>query len=155
MESVKQINPKKFFRKASAKERLRALMVLAVILAFFGMAALIGKGVINPNHLFGPCGFKQQYQLPCPTCGMTTSAVAFAKGQIGQSFYIQPAGGLLYTILLLTAFLALLICLFGVYFRFLDRIFVEVKIKHVILSLIIIIAAGWMVTLARALAMKN
>jgi hypothetical protein len=50
--------------------------------------------------------------------------------------------------------LALLIAVFGVYSGFVSRFFAEVKIKHVILALIIIIAAGWAVTLARALAAK-
>jgi len=51
-----------------------------------------------------------------------------------------------------TAFLAFIIAVFGVYFGFLERFFTEVKIKHIVLALVIIIAAGWAVTLARALA---
>ena len=82
---------------------------------------------------------------------MTTSALAFAKGEIFESFYIQPTGALLCCILAVSAFLAFLIAVFGVYFGFLKRFFAEVKIKHIILALIIIIAAGWAVTLARAL----
>ena len=155
MELDKQINQKKIFRKASSGQRFRALMILLAILVFFGFLWLAAMDKINVGKLLGPCGFQQEYKLPCPTCGMTTSASAFAKGQIGQAFYIQPAGGLLFSILVITAFLALLIAVFGVYFRFLDRVFCEVKIKHVILVLIVVIAAGWIVTLARALAARN
>jgi len=42
-----------------------------------------------------------------------------------------------------------------VYFRFLERFFREVKVRYIILALIVIIAAGWAVTLARALAADN
>lgn len=155
MESEKQINQKKFFRKTMSNERFRAAMIFLAILAFFGVARLAAMEKVNIGKLVGPCGFQQRYHLPCPTCGMTTSAIAFAKGQIKQAFYVQPAGGLLYSILVITAFLALLIAVFGVYFRVLDRIFYEVRIKHIILALIVIVAAGWLVTLARALAARN
>jgi hypothetical protein len=98
---------------------------------------------------------KQRWGLPCPTCGMTTSALAFARGQILQSFYIQPAAAVLCGILLVVAFLAFFIAVFGVYFQFLRRFFVKVKTRYIILLLLIIIAAGWVVTLARALAERS
>lgn len=83
---------------------------------------------------------------------MTTSALTFVQGKIFESFYIQPTAALLCCIMVVVAFLAFLIAVFGVYFVFLRRFFTEVKIKHIILALIVIIAAGWAVTLARALA---
>ena len=49
-------------------------------------------------------------------------------------------------------FLAFLTTVFGVYFRFTERFFNDVKIRHIILAVIVILAAGWAVTLARALA---
>jgi len=82
---------------------------------------------------------------------MTTSALAFAQGRIFESFYIQPAAALLCSIMVVSAFLAFLVAVFGIYFRFVKRFFVEVKIRHIILALIVILAAGWAVTLARAL----
>ena len=85
---------------------------------------------------------------------MTTSVLAFAQGKIFESFYIQPAAALLCCVLAVSAFLAFLIAVFGVYFGFLKRFFAEVKVKHIILAMIIVIAAGWAVTLARALAAK-
>ncbi|MCX5635557.1 MAG: DUF2752 domain-containing protein, partial [Planctomycetota bacterium] len=105
--------------------------------------------------LVGPCGFKQQYNLPCPTCGMTHSAIAFAEGKIMESFYIQPAGALFCSVLAICAFLALLTGVFGVYFTYMDRVFREVRIGHVITALLIVTAAGWAVTIARAIAAKN
>jgi len=55
-------------------------------------------------------------------------------------------------VLVVVAFLALFTVVFGVYFRFIKRFFAEVKIRHLIVALLVIIAAGWAVTLARALA---
>ena len=81
---------------------------------------------------------------------MTASALAFAQGKILESFYTQPAAALLCCILVVVAFLAFLAAVFGVYLGFVKRFFIEVKIKHIILLLIIIVAAGWAVTLARA-----
>ena len=47
------------------------------------------------------------------------------------------------------------IAVFGKYFRFIDRLLYEIKVRYFILAVIIIIAAGWAVTLARALAASN
>jgi hypothetical protein len=58
-------------------------------------------------------------------------------------------------VLAVSAFLAFFVAVFGVYFDFLNRFFSKVKIKYIILALIIIVAAGWAITLARALAANN
>jgi len=81
---------------------------------------------------------------------MTTSAICFAKGQIFKSFYIQPAAGLFCTVFVISAVLAFLTAVFGIYFHFLDHL-KEIKVRYIILVLLIIIAAGWAVTLARAI----
>jgi len=44
---------------------------------------------------------------------------------------------------------------FGVYFGFLKRFIAEVKVRYIILALVIIFAASWAVTLARALVEKK
>jgi hypothetical protein len=105
--------------------------------------------------LFGPCGMKQRTGLPCPTCGMTTSVLAFARGDLITAFYVQPAGAFLNSLLIVGAFFAFLIAVFGVYFNALDRLFAEIRIRHVVVGLLIILAAGWAVTLARAVAAQT
>jgi hypothetical protein len=85
---------------------------------------------------------------------MTTSALAFARGDIFKSFYIQPAAALMCSLLLMAAFFAFLTAALGLHFQFLGRLHAELTAKHVILALMVVIAAGWMVTLARALAAK-
>ncbi|MHC4537769.1 MAG: DUF2752 domain-containing protein [Planctomycetota bacterium] len=129
-----------------------AAIVCLGIIVFFGSFALAGHYKIEMGRLLGYCGFKQRTGLPCPTCGMTTATLAFAQGRIFEAFYIQPACGLLGSLMVVAAFLAFIIAVFGVYFRFIERFFKEVKLRYMILALIIIIAAGWAVTLARALA---
>jgi hypothetical protein len=152
MQASQQLNKPEFFCRASLHQRIAATVVFLVIAASFGTAWLAATGKFDIGFWLGPCGFKQRTGLPCPTCGMTTSVLAFSQGRIFESFYIQPAAGLLCCVLVVIAFLALFTAVFGVYFRFIKRFFAEVKIRHLIVALLIIIAAGWAVTLARALA---
>jgi len=152
MQASQQSNKAKIFCRASFRQRLAAGLIFLAIAVLFGLFRLVVNGKVDMGRLLGPCGFKQNHALPCPTCGMTASALAFAEGKVFESFYIQPAGALLCCALAVSAFLAFPVAVFGIYFGFLERFFTEVKIKHIILALIIIIAAGWAVTLARALA---
>ena len=153
MQTSQHRNKPKISRRASSGQRLRAAFVFLVIAGLFGGLALAEHYRITLWPF--PCGFKQKYNLPCPACGMTTSAVAFAQGEILRAFYIQPAAGLLCCLLVVSAFLAFLIAVFGVYFVFLDRLFGEVKVRHIILAFTVIIAAGWAVALARALVANS
>jgi len=154
MQASQQLNKLKIISRASFHQRLVAGVVFLMVVALFGLFALAAAERIDIYRWLGPCGFKQKYGLPCPTCGVTTAALAFAQGKIFEAFYIQPAGTLLCCMLAVSAFLAFLAAVFGVYFEFLKRFFAEVKIRYIILALIIVIAAGWAVTLARALAAR-
>jgi len=150
MQINQRLSERKIFSRASRRQRAIAAVVFLTLAACFALLWLAGhyKFSLWPYS----CGFRQRYNLPCPTCSMTTSARAFAQGRILESFYIQPAAGLLCSMLAVSAFLAFFVAVFGVYFRFLERFFAQVKIKYIILALIVIIACGWAVTLARALA---
>lgn len=152
MQTSQQVNKLKVFGRATSRQRLTAAVVCLAAAAFFGSFWLVGHYEIDMTRWLGYCGFKQKYGLPCPTCGMTTAVLAFAQGRILEAFYIQPAAGLLCCALVAAAVLALLIAVFGVYFGFLESFFAEVKVRYIILALIVIIAAGWAVTLARAMA---
>jgi hypothetical protein len=155
MEPSQQLNKPGIFTRASRRQRVRAGIVLAVLAVLFGLIHLMATGRIDADRWLDPCGFKQRYGLPCPTCGMTTSVLAFARGRIFESFYIQPAAALACCIMVIAAFLALLTAAFGIYFRFLDSLFSQIRLKHLILALIILIAAAWAVTLSRAIIHKN
>ena len=155
MQISQQLNKPKFFYRASIGQRKVAAIVCMGIIVFFAVFALAGHYKIDMGRLLGYCGFKQRTGLPCPTCGMTTATLAFAQGRILEAFYIQPACGLLCCVIVLAAIMAFIIAVFGVYFRFIERFFKEVKIRYMILALIVIIIAGWAVTLARALVANN
>lgn len=155
MHASQQLNKPKFFYRASSGQRKVSTIVCLGIIVFFAVFALAGHYKIDMGRLLGYCGFKQRYGLPCPTCGMTTATLAFAQGRILEAFYIQPACGLLCCVIVLAAIMAFIIAVFGVYFRFVERFFEEVKIRYMILALIVIIIAGWAVTFARALVANN
>lgn len=142
-------------RRATPRERTIAGVIVLILVAGFAGLWLSQRVGFDFGVLFGPCGMKQRTGLPCPTCGMTTCVLAFARGEIGTAFYTQPAGGLLCSLLGVGAFFALLTGIFGVYFFFFDRLFAELKVKYVVAGLLVILAAGWAVTLARALAAQT
>jgi hypothetical protein len=152
MQTSQQQNKPKFFCRASFHQRLAAAIVCLAVVAFFGVFALAAHYKIDMGRWLGYCGFKQRTALPCPTCGMTTATLAFAQGKILEAFYIQPACGLLCCIAVIAGVLAFFTAVFGVYLGFIKRFFAEVKLRYIVLALLIILAAGWAVTLARALA---
>ncbi len=145
-------NKQNFFCRATNQQRIIAGAVFLGIATTFGLFALAANNKIDMGWWFPPCGFKQRTGYPCPTCGMITSLLAFSQGKVFEAFYIQPAGALLYSIAVVAAFLALFTAVFGVYFEFIRRFFAQVKIRYIIVALLVVVAAGWAVTLTRALA---
>jgi hypothetical protein len=139
-------------RRASAKERVVAALIAASIVAFFATLWSLQKVNFDFGLVFNPCGFRTNTGLPCPGCGMTTSVLAFARGRIWLSFYTQPASAFGCLMLVVIAVLASLIAVVGLYFKALDRFFEEVRPSHLAVGVLIVIAAGWAVTLARTLA---
>jgi hypothetical protein len=155
MDVRQQTNGDRRIRRASAGQRRIAALVAFGVFGLFGSLWLLQRIGFDFGVVFGPCGMKQRTGLPCPTCGMTTSVLAFARGDLLTSFYVQPAGAFLCTLLVVGAFFAFLVAVFGVYFSAFDRLFAEIRIKHVVVGLLIILAAGWAVTMARALAAQT
>ncbi len=155
MQTSQQPNAVEFYRRIAGKQRLLAGIICLAVIGFFGTLYLAGAGKINLSRWTGVCGFKQRFNLPCPSCSMTTSSIAFVQGRFAESFYTQPAAALLCVMLVISAILAFLTACFGVYFAFVDNFFSGRNIKYIILALLVIVAAGWAVTLARALAAKG
>jgi hypothetical protein len=154
MQLSQQLNETKFFIQATPKQRAVARLIFWVVFGLWVVLLLASKGKIDLGFWIGVCGFKQRYGLPCPTCGMTTAAMAFACGKIIESFYIQPAGALLCSVAAISGFLALFTMVFGVYFSFLKR-FAEIKVRYIIWTLVVIIIAGWIFMLLRTLVANN
>lgn len=143
-------NRQNIFTKASRANRLCATAIFLSISAFLTFLTLAAFNKIDIDPLLPPCGFQQNYNLPCPTCGMTTASLKFVKGQILQSFYTQPAGALLCIILTASALLAFITAAFGVYFTFIANLAEIIKTRYILLIGAIVILAAWAVTLARA-----
>jgi len=123
---------------------------VAALVALLALCRMLG---FNISRLFLPCGFQQRYHLPCPTCGWTTALKAFSQGHFIQAFCIQPAASLICLGLLVCAVTALYIALSGVYPVFVGALYREVKLKHALWALVIIVLAGWAVTFLRAWAL--
>jgi hypothetical protein len=132
-----------------------AAVITCGVLGLFASLWLLQRVGFDFGLLFPPCGLRMQTGLTCPTCGMTHAVLAFAQGHVLTAFYLQPAAGLLCSLLVVVSFFALPIAVSGVYFSFLDRLFAEVRMVHVVVGLLVILAAGWAVTLARALAAQT
>jgi hypothetical protein len=139
--------------RTSLRGRVRAAIVCLGICGLF-VALWFAAG-----HDFsltpGGCGFEQRYNLPCPTCGWTRSVYAFARGNLWKSFYLQPAAGFVCTVFVLVGVLSLISAVFGVYFEFFERLRREIRFRWWIVALVVIVVAGWLVTLARALAVNG
>lgn len=133
---------------------MATLVALSVVALFGGLWGLQRLG-FDFGLLFNPCGFKQRTGWPCPACGMTTSVLAFARGDVVVAFVTQPAAAFLCSVLMTIAFLAFLTGASGVYFTVFDRFFHEVKVRYLLMGLLVILIAGWAVTLARAAAAQG
>jgi hypothetical protein len=147
-----QISGREAVRRASPRERWIGGLIVSAVVVLFSSLWLLQRVGFDFGLLFAPCGMKQRTGLPCPTCGMTTCVLAFARGELRTAWYVQPAGAFLCTLMVVGAFFAFLVSVLGVYFTFLDRLWAEFKLKWLVAGLLVILAAGWAVTLARALA---
>jgi hypothetical protein len=155
MAENQQPTGQKIFAKTTRNGRVLAVWLFLAGLAIIIFLTLAGNGVVDISKYMYPCGMKVRYGLPCPTCGFTTSALAFFSGDVLGAFYIQPAGALLCLALVITVFLAFITAVFGVYFPFLKTLAGRVKPWQIIVAVVVILLAAWAVTLSRALAQRG
>jgi hypothetical protein len=151
MRPDKQRNPSQTALVLSSRQRLRAALAglaIAGLLAWLFLAQRLGCDV---GSMFGPCGFKQRYGLPCPTCGMTTAVLAFTRGEVAQAFEIQPAAALVCAALVASAGILLTVALQGRVAPPISRMLARMKVSRVLICIGLIGAVGWAVTLWRAL----
>ena len=143
------------FYPASFRQRIIAAIICLGVTVYFAGFAISAHYKVDFGRQLGHCGFKQRTNLPCPSCGMTTATLAFAQGRIWEAFNTQPAAGLLSSAAVAAAVMALFRAVSGRYPGWIKRFFEEVKVRYMILALVIILASGWAVTVARALATQN
>jgi hypothetical protein len=136
----------------SPAARLIAAAIFLGIVAVFVLLWLAEKGTIQPGYILGVCGFKQRSGLPCPGCGWTHAAQAFATGDVVRSFLIQPAAAVFCAAAILSAILALHTMIFGIHSRLRQVLFHGRFWKYVLIGSGVVILLGWLVTLAKTLA---
>jgi len=73
----------------------------AAVICIMAISLLIVAARLDPDPTgvnthtqlgIAPCGFLQRANIPCATCGMTTSFALAADGNLLGSFITQPAG---------------------------------------------------------------
>jgi len=153
MDSGQQPILPKLFSCASTRQRLIAGSIFLVIAGSFSLGWFMGRFHFSLYPY--PCGLKQRYNLPCPTCGMTTAVIAFSHGDITGAFSAQPAAGFFCCLAVLIAFFAFLVAAFGVYSPFVKKQLASLKLRYIIVMLLLVFAAGWVFTLARAAAQNS
>jgi hypothetical protein len=136
-------------QKLSPGARWIAFGVFVAIVSGFALLWASEKGYINLSYLFGTCGFKQRFGLPCPGCGWTHAAQLFATGHLLKAFWIQPAAGLFCAAVSVAAIFALHCAIFGIDFGLTRRIFCSKSMGILLAAACIVIIAGWIVTLIR------
>jgi len=136
-------------RRLSGRMRLLAAGIFVAAAVVFGLLWAAAEGYVDLSRWVGICGFKQRYGLPCPGCGWTHAAQAFAQGHPIEAFKIQPAACIFCLTAAITAFFALLYALFGIKFLPLERLFSSTTIRNLIIAGILVIMTGWIVTLIR------
>jgi hypothetical protein len=75
-----------------------ALLAGAVIAAYVVLATLEpdARGLGTHEQLgMAPCGWPARHGMPCPTCGITTSAALVLDLRLLAAFSTQPLGALL------------------------------------------------------------
>lgn len=91
-------HPAEGFRLATSG-RIVCVLVAALFAAVLATAASVdpdprGYGTHQKLGL-PPCGFHLMFQVPCPSCGATTSFAHFVRGQWAGSVRANPAAFLL------------------------------------------------------------
>jgi hypothetical protein len=75
--------------------------LLWIVLALGALAVLLAARLIVPSpsgvgsHMalgLPPCGFLLWFELPCPTCGLTTAFAHLARFQLADSLRAHPLG---------------------------------------------------------------
>ncbi len=91
-------------------DRVIALAVLGTAIPLVWLLASVAPDARGHGTHEGlgmePCGWPMQYGIPCPTCGVTTSACLMVHGSPIQSIVTQPFGAYLTLIGLWSALIA-------------------------------------------------
>lgn len=135
---------------ANRRQRQVGLSLFVVVSGGLLALNILQRLDFNFGLLFWPCGFRVRTGYPCLTCGMTRSVLAFSRGDLIQAFRFQPAAGLLSVVVVILGGHGLFIALSGRIPVYVQRLLAEFRLKRFLLGLVLILLAGWAVTLAQA-----
>jgi hypothetical protein len=127
---------------------LIALAVLIPCLSVLGLAAWLTPnpaGVGTHTQLgLTQCGFRAATDLPCVSCGMTTSFAHAANGNLLTAFGVQPMGALLAIITAMLIWIAAYAGVAGVSLTPIGRLLSDTKM---VTALLVLAGAAWAYTL--------
>jgi hypothetical protein len=66
------------------------MLQLGILRAFVSVSD--GRVFVAGHGLHWECRFRQLFDFPCPTCGMTRSVLHTLHGQFGEAWQLNPAG---------------------------------------------------------------
>lgn len=97
---------------------------------------------IGTHRVMGlpPCTWVAWGDIPCPTCGMTTSFAHAVRGDLGSSFRAQPLGFLLALATAMTMLVSLHVVITG---SRLGWAFTKLWSRRTAWTLSIIVVAAW------------
>jgi hypothetical protein len=98
-------------RAGSAPGLSGALLLVQLVIVRAFASATTERAYLFGRELHWDCWFKQSFNFPCPTCGMTRSFLLTLQGQFREAASLNPAGLLLVCGLVLFS-LALLFLMF-------------------------------------------
>lgn len=80
-----------------SRTRLAPGLVGASILLQLGILRALasvsgGRVFVAGRELHWECWFRRLFDFPCPTCGLTRSALHTLHGQFGEAWQLNPAG---------------------------------------------------------------
>lgn len=96
--------------------------VIAACVSLACLAVLVTAVIVRPNPTgmsthtslgLSRCSMLERSDLPCPSCGMTTSFAHFVRGNLAASLWVQPMGTFLAVCAGLTFWAALYLAITG------------------------------------------
>lgn len=129
---------------SNAARRTVALLVVLAGGVVLGLAAWLtpsDQGLGTHEQIgMPPCGWIMLMDLPCPSCGMTTSFSHAADGNLVESFLTQPLGMLLALGTAMTVLAAFWVLLTG---HRVERLFRRLWFRRAGWWLVAIVLAAW------------
>lgn len=126
----------------------------ALLSLIFCLSILFTAGSLKPHtkgmgthQLLGlrACEFEVSYNMPCPTCGMTTSFAHAARGNLLRSFLVQPAGMVLALLTAMGAIVSVYVLYTGS--AIVTLVWSMLSTAQLFKGLLILFAVGWAYTL--------